>query len=102
MCTFKKINGKNRRCLIKIYPDTKVQIIKTHYCILRGRDNVNDYVFLLDGKGLQDENTLSEVKKKKKKLKKKNLLGKVGMTYNLELKPKKDVKTMTEPVKTEP
>ena len=66
MCTFKKINGKNRRCLIKIYPDTKVQTIKTHYCILRGRDNVNDYVFLLDGKGLQDENTLSEVKKKKK------------------------------------
>jgi len=77
--------GKQKRCLMKMFPDTKVETIRKQYMTLRDIFAAADVVFTLDGKGLHDNCSLAE-----------NSLTKLGYTYTLELKLRKDVKEFVE------
>lgn len=79
--------GTQKRCLMKMFPDTKVETIRKQYMTLRDISAAvaGDIVFTLDGKGLHDTCSLAE-----------NSLTKFGYTYTIELKLKKDVKEFVE------
>lgn len=74
------IDEKQKKCLMKVFPDSRVSELKTAYCNLRDKENIQEYVFALDGKALADEKTLAD-----------NGINKPGQTYQVEIMFKKNV-----------
>lgn len=77
--------NKQKRCLMKAFPDSKVSQLKKDYLNIRDKENESEYVFVMDGKGLLDDKTFLE-----------NGISKPGMTYLLDIALKKDVKSFNE------